>query len=167
MITPVIARESPYQDEVVELLRRSDAYSHSLYPPASNYLIDPDQLARRNVHFFVARLDGAAVGCGALRIGAEEAGELKRIFVADEARGRSIAGLLLDVLEETARGLGLRCLQLETGPDSLPALALYRRRGYRECGRFGDYPPDPLSVFMEKHLAQEQQHVSGEVPARR
>lgn len=152
MNPPVIARESPYQDEVRELLRRSDAYSHALYPPEANYLIDPDALARSNVWFLVARLEGIAVGCGALVVGEGGAGELKRIFVADEARGRGIAGLLIERLEDTARGIGLTLLQLETGPHSLPALSLYRRCGYRERGPFGSYPDDPLSVFMEKEL---------------
>ena len=152
MSVTVIARESPRQEAVRALLRQSDAYSHSLYPPASSYLIDPDQLALGHVHFFVARLDGRAVGCGALVAGDAGAGELKRIFVADEARGRGIAGLLVARLEDTARSLGLHLLQLETGPHSTPALALYRRLGYRERGPFGDYPPDPLSVFMEKSL---------------
>ncbi|HEV8436640.1 MAG TPA: GNAT family N-acetyltransferase, partial [Methylomirabilota bacterium] len=32
------------------------------------------------------------------------------------------------------------------------ALGLYRAAGYVERGPFGDYRPDPLSVFMEKRL---------------
>lgn len=152
MTEPVIARESPHSAEAAALLRRSDAYAHSLYGPDSSYLVDPDRLARPDVHFFVARLDGAAVACGALVDRGGGNGELKRIFVADEARGRGVAARLLTVLEEAARALGLVLLQLETGPHSRAALALYRRSGYRERGRFGDYPDDPLSVFMEKRL---------------
>lgn len=148
----VLARESPHQPEVAELLRGSDAYSRALYPPESSYLIDPDQLARPEVRFFVARIDGAAVGCGAVVIRLDGFAELKRIFVADAARGRRLGQHLIDVLESAARDEGVHTLQLETGPLSAPALALYRRNGYVERGPFGDYPEDPMSVFMEKRI---------------
>jgi len=41
-------------------------------------------------------------------------------------------------------------LSLETGarPYFQPAQALYRSHGFVECGAFGDYAPDPDSVFM-------------------
>ncbi|WP_374449201.1 GNAT family N-acetyltransferase [Stella sp.] len=148
----ILARESPHLPEVAELLRGSDAYSRALYPPESSYLIDPDQLARPEVRFFVARIDGAAVGCGAVVIRGGGFGELKRIFVADAARGRGVGQRLLSVLETAARAEGVHTLQLETGPLSHPALALYHRNGYRERGPFADYPEDPMSVFMEKRI---------------
>ena len=43
-------------------------------------------------------------------------------------------------------------LRLETGIHNTEALALYRRAGFAECAAFGDYAPDPLSVFMEKRV---------------
>ena len=146
----VLARESPYLPEVAELLRGSDDYSRTLYPPESSYLIDPDQLARPDVRFFVARIEGVAVGCGAVVIRPGGFAELKRIFVADAARGRGVGQRLIDALEAVAQAEGAHTIQLETGPLSHPALALYRRNGYRERGPFADYPDDPLSVFMEK-----------------
>ena len=48
---------------------------------------------------------------------------------------------------------GLLLARLETGIRQPEALGLYRASGYREIGPFGDYGPDPLSVFMEKNLA--------------
>jgi putative acetyltransferase len=150
---PVLARESPHQPEVAALLHGSDAYSRALYPPESSYLIDPDQLARPDVRFFVARVDGVAVGCGAVVVRDGGFGELKRIYVTDAARGLGIGHRLIAVLEATARDEGVHTLRLETGPHSHPALALYRRNGYVERGPFADYPDDPLSVFMEKRIA--------------
>ena len=41
-----------------------------------------------NVRFVVARRDGIAVGCGALVLGVDGEAELKRMFVAPEARGQ-------------------------------------------------------------------------------
>jgi putative acetyltransferase len=49
-----------------------------------------------------------------------------------------------------ARKRGLSRLSLETGswPYFASARALYARHGFAECPPFGDYRPDPNSVFM-------------------
>ena len=61
------------------------------------------------------------------------------------------AALLRHVLEH-ARGAGLAALWLETGAEDFfaPARRLYARHGFVECGPFGRYRPDPLSVFMTR-----------------
>jgi putative acetyltransferase len=59
---------------------------------------------------------------------------------------------VLAEIERIARGGGLPWLRLETGIHNTEALALYRRAGFAECAAFGDYAPDPLSVFMEKRV---------------
>jgi putative acetyltransferase len=46
--------------------------------------------------------------------------------------------------------VGRRLYTLETGIHQHAALALYQRAGYVRCAPFGDYRPDPLSVFMRK-----------------
>ncbi len=147
----VIAQEPPRQPEVAALLEASDALAMALYPPESNHLVDLDALANPSVRFVVARLDGRAAGCGAVRREGT-AGELKRMFVADWARGRGVGRAVLHELEAIARADGVGVLRLETGVRNHEALALYRRAGYREIGPFGSYQPDPLSVFMEKTL---------------
>src|SRR5437899_4866924 len=144
-----LAQESPALDEIKQLLRQSDEHAASLYPPESNHLVDGDTLSARKVRFFVARWNAHAVGCGAMVIDRDcGRAELKRMFVDPASRGRGVARALLERIEEQARSLGLRQILLETGVKSVEALALYRRHGYRECGPFGSYRPDPLSVFM-------------------
>jgi len=148
-----IAQEAPTQDEVLRLLRQSDEHAMSLYPPKSNHLVDVDALSMANVRFFVARWNGQAIGCGAMVVNAADASaELKRLFVDPAARGRGAARMMLECIEGQAERLGVRLILLETGTSSAEALSLYKRCGYRECGPFGSYRPDPLSVFMEKAL---------------
>lgn len=147
-----IALESPRQEDVAGLIQELDAYQVSLYPPESNHLLDIDTLAAPGVRFFVARRGGEALGCGALRIDGSGYGEVKRMFVLPRARGMNLGKRILDCLEEEARRQGLDCLRLETGVHQAAALGLYRAAGYVERGPFGDYRPDPLSVFMEKRL---------------
>jgi putative acetyltransferase len=148
----ILQIESPRQADVERLLAALDAYQSALYPPESNHFLDVDALAAPNVRFFVARREGRALGCGALRIDAAGYGELKRMFVSPEARGYRLGRLLLDRIEEEARREGLPCLRLETGIHQPEALGLYRSAGYVEREAFGEYRPDPLSVFMEKSL---------------
>jgi putative acetyltransferase len=139
-------------DDVLELLRLSDAFSQSLYPPASRHPLDVQSLGAPNVKLFVARRDGKAVGCGALVLGDHGRAELKRMFVDGSVRGQGIGMALLRALEEAAAQNGVTRVQLETGIDNRDALTLYRRHGYHERGPFGSYAPDPLSIFMEKVL---------------
>ena len=78
--------------------------------------------------------------------------EVKRMFVLPAARGLKLGQRILDRLEEQARREGITCVRLETGIHQAAALALYRGAGYVEREPFGEYQPDPLSVFMEKTL---------------
>ena len=151
-MTTAITPESPRQDAVLDLIRQSDAYAASLYPAESNHMLDLAALERPGVRFFVARRDGRAVGCGALVLGPDGQAELKRMFVDPATRGLKVGRDLLARIEDEARGLGVTLIQLETGIRQPEAIGLYRRFGYRDRGPFGDYGPDPLSVFMEKAL---------------
>ena len=148
-----IARESPRQDDVIALIRQSDALMQSLYPAESNHLVDIESLAAFNVHFLVAREQGRALGCGAFVLGEAGQAEMKRVFVAPAARGKGVARLLMEALEREAAQRGVTLMQLETGIKQPEAIALYRKFGYAERGPFGSYQPDPLSLFMEKRLA--------------
>ena|SRR5688572_30539754 len=148
-----IARESPRQNDVVALVRQSDALMQSLYPAESNHLVDIDQLAAPQVHFFVARENGRALGCGAFVLGADGHAEMKRVFVSPAARGKGVARALMKALEREAAQRGVTLMQLETGIKQPEAIALYRKFGYAERGPFGSYKSDPLSLFMEKRLA--------------
>jgi putative acetyltransferase len=148
-----VSRETPHQDDVAALIRQSDALMQSLYPAESNHLVDVDALAQPQVHFFVAREDGRALGCGAFVAGEGGRAEMKRVFVDPAARGKGIARLIMEALECEAAKLGIALMQLETGIKQPEAIALYRKCGYVERGPFGSYRPDPLSLFMEKRLA--------------
>lgn len=148
-----IALESPDQPEVVALIAELDAYQDSLYPPESRHALDLASLMQANVLFAVARDgDGQAVGCGAVVL-YPGYGELKRVYISHRSRGQGVARKLLAMLESQALGAGCKCLKLETGPHQPAALALYGAAGYERRGPFGDYANDPLSVFMQKRIA--------------
>ncbi len=147
-----IRLESPRQPDVIALIRDLDAYQSALYPPGSNHFLDIDALAADDVRFVVARRDGVAVGCGALRV-REGYGELKRMYVAPGERGAGIGVRILGALETLAREMNLATLLLETGIAQPEALQLYHAAGFTDCAPFGEYQPDVLSRFMQKRLA--------------
>ena len=79
-------------------------------------------------------------------------GEIKRLFVIDEHRGKGLSRRIMDHLETHLREMGVHVVRLETGTRQPEALGLYNRLGYARRGPFGAYGHDPLSVFMEKRL---------------
>jgi putative acetyltransferase len=147
-----IQAEAPTQPDVVALLRQAECHSAALYPPESIHMLGIEDLTGPAIRFVVARLDGQAVGTGALVL--EEGGraELKRMFVREDARGRGIGRAILQTLEQMARRENISLVRLETGVKQPEAINLYEREGYAERGPFGAYRPDPYSVFMEKRL---------------
>ncbi len=105
--------------------------------------------------FFAARREGKLLGSIALRPAGPRHGEIKRLFVREAARGFGLGRKLLTTLEDEARRRGLDCLSLETGIRQPEAIRLYRSSGYQDCGPFGAYRLDPLSLFMTKRLRLE------------
>src|SRR5690242_20527904 len=110
-----IARESPRRDDVVALIRQSDALMRSLYPAESNHLVDIESLAQPQAHLLVVRGEGRALGCGAFVLGGDGQAEMKRMFVDPAARGKGIAGIIMEALEREAAKHGVTLMQLETG----------------------------------------------------
>jgi putative acetyltransferase len=151
--------EDPAQPDLIAFLEASDAYHGALYPAESNHLLDVESLRGPEVTLLVARVNGVARGMGALvahdgcdALKNGRYGELKRMWVAPEARGLGLGRRLLEGLEDRARALGLGELNLETGIFQPEAIALYRAHGYGDRPPFGDYAPDPLSLFLGKRL---------------
>ncbi|WP_379068828.1 GNAT family N-acetyltransferase [Mesorhizobium sp. UC22_110] len=147
-----ITLEDPAKPEIVALLEDGERYGASLYPAESNHFLSIDELRADNVRFAVARdADGVAIATGALALNDGWA-ELKRMWVVPTARGKGLSRAVLAELEASARAAGITLLRLETGIANHEALGLYERSGFVRIGPFGEYRPDPLSVFMEKRL---------------
>ena len=90
--------------------------------------------------FVVGLVDEAVAACGGVRTIADGVGEIKRMWVDPDRRGLGLGSRLLGHLEALSAGLGHRIVRLDTNDNLTEALALYRRRGYREIERYNDNP---------------------------
>src|SRR5277367_5211261 len=98
-------------DAVRTLISELDATLSAEYPPEQRHGLALDAIFQPHVRFFVARLDGEAVGCGGVALFPDFA-EVKRMYVRDVARGRGVAQALLARIESEARSAGLAVVRL-------------------------------------------------------
>ena len=111
-----------------------------------------EDMAGPETTVFVAREDGQAIACGALRRDADGVGEVKRMYTIPGRQGEGIGGGILERIEALAREEGLALLVLETGHVHHAAYRVYERGGFTRCGPVLDYPDTGWSVFYEKAL---------------
>lgn len=154
---PMDIKVSLERPDSIDALNLFDATHRELkarYPAGSvEHPFDPDDLASPPAVFVIARLDGKAIGCGAVRPLDGSVGEVKRVFVKPEFRRIGIARGIMAMLEDQGLRNGFTRLRLETGTEQPEAVALYESLGYRRIPRFGEYASDPYSICFEKDLS--------------
>ncbi|MFI6338014.1 GNAT family N-acetyltransferase [Streptomyces sp. NPDC050535] len=99
---------------------------------AGEYLASPGGV------LLVARFDGEPGGTAGVRMLDATTGELTRVFVREDLRGKGGGPVLLAAAEAAARGLGAGRLILDTRGDLVEARALYARHGYTETEAHND-----------------------------
>jgi DNA-binding MarR family transcriptional regulator/GNAT superfamily N-acetyltransferase len=122
---------------VAELNRRAPERG---FDPSKGATAQPHEVRPPNGAFVVAYLRGEAIGCGAVKHHPHNVTDIKRMWIAESARGFGLGRRLLEHLEGLAREHGSSKARLETS-DVLPeAVALYRSAGYVEVPPFNDEP---------------------------
>lgn len=114
--------------------------------------IDAGQFRPPTGAFLVAWLDDEAVACAGVRALGGLRAELKRFFVAEDARRSGIGRKMLHGVEEVATELGYRDLWLETGSEQPEAIALYEGAGYTPIANYGEYRDEPGSRCFARAL---------------
>ena len=143
-------------EDARRLIGELNAELNAAYPQEQRHGLTLDGIFQPNVLFFIARLDGDAVGCGGVAF-EDGLAEVKRMYVRPLVRGQNVAASILARLEQEARGRGIARLVLETGDAQLAAQRFYQREGFSPCPIFGRYatmPPRTIgrSRFFEKPL---------------
>ena len=139
-------------DEVAELERVcfSDPWSRNMLS---------EELENDLAAFLVA-LDerGAVAGYAGMQVVLDE-GYILNIAVRPDCRRQGVAGRLLQVFLDFARGNRLSFLTLEVRASNYAAIALYGSRGFRGVGRRKNYYEHPKedAVLMTLNLAGEEE----------
>ena len=110
------------------------------FDPSISISADAEELTPPAGALLIARARGRAVGCGAIKFHPDAPAELKRMWVAPEARGSGLGRRILQELERLAGDHGVQVVRLETNRALSEAIALYRRSGFREVAAFNDEP---------------------------
>src|SRR5262245_57287048 len=126
----IITPERPDTSDATALIAELEAYLEPLYPRESRHGYSVEKLIAQGVAFFLIRDDGVPVGCGGIELMSTEYGEIKRMYVRPESRGKGFAKLMLDHLAEYARSHQVGTLRLETGIHQHEAIALYEQAGF-------------------------------------
>ena len=149
--------------QVLSLLEEHLAGMRAASPPECVFALDLDGLRRPEITFLTAWPqavdatlddDGELVAMGALKeltpTTAGGHGELKSMRTSARHLRQGAAQAILTELLNIARQRGYARVSLETGstPPFEPALAMYRRAGFVECGPFADYREGPFSRFL-------------------
>ena len=122
-----------YQDFETELAGLPGKYA----PPYGALLIERD--------------GDAAVGCVALRKSAEGICEMKRLYVAQAARGTGLGWKLVEAIIAEGRALGYGEIRLDTLPTMLDALGLYKALRFEATAPYYDTPIKG-TVFLSMKL---------------
>jgi putative acetyltransferase len=140
--------------QVIRLLGTHLMNSRAQTAPGSAHALDLAGLRSSDLCFWSAWDGDDLLAVGAMKRLSQSHGEVKSMHTAEGARRRGVGSAMLQHIIDAARNGGIRKLSLETGswPYFQPAVALYRRHGFVECAPFGDYRPDPNSIFMTRDL---------------
>ena len=136
----------------------------------------PGDYAPPEGRLLLAEYDGQVSGCGALhkverhesRVASGEAGikvtdntqanerigEMKRLYLRPEFRGKGLGRALAERILREARGIGYAKLRLDTvEPLMKDAVAMYRRMGFREIAPYRENPMAG-TLYMELDLGE-------------
>lgn len=141
--------------EVLALLQEHLGSMEHTAPAESRHALDLAGLRDPGITFWSIWDGPALAGFGALKHMTESHAEIKSMRTASSHLRRGMASKMLKHLIREAAARGYSRLSLETGSMEFfeAARRLYASFGFTSCLPFGDYKPDPNSVFMTLDIA--------------
>lgn len=93
------------------------------------------------------------VACGALRELEPQVGEIKRIYVRSDFRGKAFGHPFVRTLIDRARELGYETLRVDTLPSMAAAIEFYQELGFRPIPSFWPHPV-AHALFFERKISE-------------
>lgn len=97
--------------------------------------------------------DGQLVGCGMLKRLDPQTGELKRVFVTEQARGTGTGRRLIEAREAAARSMGLTRLIADTLTPNVEMRNLYPKMGFTEV-----MEPIETTTYLDQPMVRPYMH---------
>lgn len=111
----------------------------------------PGNYSRPRGFIYLAKVNGEAAGCIALKpLNALEC-EMKRLYVRPDFRGLGLGRTLAERCLSSARTIGYKRMKLDTMQRMKAAVALYRALGFEEIGAYC-HNPEADVLYMAKDL---------------
>jgi ribosomal protein S18 acetylase RimI-like enzyme len=105
---------------------------------------------------YLLREKDEIIGMGALRKLKEGSGEIKRMYIRSEYRGKGLGREMLQFLLNKCKEYGFSEIHLETGAFMKTAQGLYRSMGFHERKAYPETEVPPqlqhFWIFMEKRI---------------
>ena len=105
---------------------------------------------------YLINIDDNIIGMGTLRILRKGLGEIKRMYIQPDYRGKGLGKALLNKLIDAAKEFELEKIYLETGPFMEAAQHIYKKAGFSDREEYPETEVPPgirhLWLFMEKEL---------------
>lgn len=154
-LTVHAAAEDIRSPDAVQLLAELTAELAALYESTDGSAgFAPEQVEVPRAAFIIARVEGQAVGCGALRPLDATTVEVKRMYTRRGFRRLGVGQAILAEMDRLALAFGYTTIKLQTGPRQPEAAALYERVGYFRIPRFaGDW--DHVLAYQKNLVAVE------------
>jgi DNA-binding MarR family transcriptional regulator/GNAT superfamily N-acetyltransferase len=139
-ITPVDPEHPDAQYCLAEYVAELNRRSTRGFDPSVGATALPHEVRPPAGQFYVVYLHGEQIGCGAVKHHPDAPAEIKRMWIAPQARGLGLGRRLLETLEACARTGGARVAYIETSAVLTEALSLYRSTGWVEVPPVTDEP---------------------------
>jgi putative acetyltransferase len=166
-LTNITARaEDVRSPDAVQLIHELTTELAALYETTDGTAgFKPEDVEVPRAAFIVARIDGEAVGCGALRPLDAHSVEVKRMYTRPAYRRKGVGQAILAEMERLALEFGYTTIKLQTGPRQPFAAALYELVGYYSIPRFSgnwdkvlayqkDLVPNGVNEVAKKGVAE-------------
>jgi ribosomal-protein-alanine N-acetyltransferase len=116
------------------------------------------------VTLVAAEDEGGAIAGFAVAVLVPPEAEIETVAVRLPSQKRGMGRALLEGVAAEIRTRGITLVHLEVRASNQPALALYRRVGFTECGRRSGYYADPIedAIILSLDLAAREAAVEGQ-----
>jgi len=146
-----IIKTTSENPDFLSLIKAFDTYLWERYPELKcNYW--GNNIIELNPNVVVIYLNEKPLACGCFKKYDKNTVEIKRMFVAPEARGLGLAQRILQELELWAQELGYSFSILETLYKQKEAIRLYQKVGYTIVDNYEPYVGLENSICMRKQI---------------